>query len=76
MCRVFSQTETETDQVKGSRGGGLPQGTYQYVVKLSSSLASLAPLQSVAGKMYEDMGEWLGRNYVEEVDWYEIHPTL
>ena len=25
--------------------------------------------QSIAGKMNEDMGEWVGRNYTEEVDW-------
>ena len=25
--------------------------------------------QSIAGKMSEDMGEWVGRNYTEEVDW-------
>jgi adenylate kinase family enzyme len=34
----------------------------------SKAVEVVAYLKSVAGKMYEDMGEWLGRNYVEEVD--------
>ena len=65
--RVISEAEAGIDQDQGCGSGHLSQGTCIWWVGVWIDWCVY--VQSIATKMSEDMGVWIGQNYTQEVEW-------